>query len=101
MATVDTDDLISVTEANKLGVSGLLKAVESGHSKVVLRNNRPIAVVVGMDDFQQLQDTSELMEDVALVAARVATSSDRRHSLDEVLDHFGYTREGLLALASE
>lgn len=35
--------------------------------------------------------------DAALGMARMLTAGDERVSLDEVLDHFGYTREELRA----
>jgi hypothetical protein len=86
MARVDTADMLSVTEAAKLGLSRLIRDAEAGQEHVLLRNNQPVAAVE--DD----------LLDVALAAARALTTGDERHSLDDVLARFGYTREQLRAL---
>lgn len=95
MALVNTDSLISVSEANKLGVSGLVSDAEAGKERVILRNNRPVAAVVGirhLDEEQQLRDD---LVDITLLAARMLTASGARVSLDEVLERLGVTREEL------
>ena len=98
MAIVDTADLISITDASKLGVSALVRAAEEGHEQVVLRNNKPVAAVVSIERLEQLQQLQEDMLDVSLAAARMFTSGPRRHSLDDVLAQFGYTRAQLSEL---
>jgi prevent-host-death family protein len=99
MAVIDTANLISISEANKCGVSGLVRAAEEGHDQVVLRNNRPVAAVVSMARLDLLQQLEADVLDIALTSARMLTAGPNRHSLDEVLDHFGYTREQLRDLA--
>jgi prevent-host-death family protein len=95
MALIDTADLISISEANKLGVSGLVREAEAGHEQVVLRNNKPVAVVVSMKRLEELQQLQEDLQDISLAAARMLTAGPRRHSVDEVLAQFGYNREQL------
>lgn len=95
MAIVDTADMLSISDASKLGVSGLVREAEAGHEQVVLRNNKPVAVVVSMKRLEELQQMQEDMLDIALAAARMLVTGPRRHSLDEVLEQFGYTREQL------
>jgi len=95
MALVDTADLISISDASKLGVSTLIRQAEAGHEQVVLRNNKPVAAVVSMKRLEQLQQLQEDILDVSLAAARALTTGPRRHSLDHVLARFGYTREQL------
>lgn len=95
MTLVDTADLISISEASHLGVSALIRAAEEGHEQVVLRNNKPVAAVVSMKRLEELQQLQEDMLDLALVTARMLTTGPERHSLDEVLERFGYTREQL------
>ena len=101
MTRVDTASFISVTEANQLGVSALIRDAEQGNERVVLRNNRPVAVVMGFDQFEREQQQMEDLEDIALTAARVLTASPERTSLDDVLNRFGYTREELKAFLDE
>lgn len=95
MAKIDTDYLISVTDAGKMGISALIREVEAGHDYVVLRNNKPVAAVVSIERLEQLERLEDDLVDVSLAAARSLTTSDRRFSLDDVLARFGYTREQL------
>lgn len=95
MALVDTADLISVTEANKMGVSGLIKEAEDGHEHVVLRNNKPVAAVVSIDHLEELQEIEDDLIDASLAVARLIATGPERHSLDQVLERFGYSREEL------
>ncbi|MBI3971312.1 MAG: type II toxin-antitoxin system prevent-host-death family antitoxin [Chloroflexi bacterium] len=98
MAIVDTADLISISDASKLGVSGLVREAEAGHERVVLRNNKPVAAVVSIERLEQLQQLQEDLLDFSLAAARMLSTAPRRHSLDEVLAQLGYTREQLREL---
>jgi prevent-host-death family protein len=92
---IETADLISITEANKLGISALVREAESGRDKVLIRNNKPVAALVSMERLDELEQLREDLLDIALATARMLTTSDKRYSLDEVLDMFGYTREQL------
>lgn len=85
MPTVDTKELISVTEAGKLGVSALVKATERGEQRVLMRNNKPIAAIVGIDTLERTEALEEQLLDVSLALTRLLTTSERRHSLDDVL----------------
>jgi antitoxin (DNA-binding transcriptional repressor) of toxin-antitoxin stability system len=95
MPTVDTNDLISVTEAGKLGISALVKAVERGEKPVIMRNNKPVAAFVAIDALEEAEAREERLLDVSLALTRVLTTKERRHSLDDVLDRFGFTRDDL------
>ena len=95
MAILDTADSLSISDAEKLGVFGLASAVEAGHEYVLLRDEEPVAVVVSMERIEQIQQLEEDLLDVSLAAARMLAASACRHSLDEVLAQFGYTREQL------
>ena len=61
----------------------------------MLRNNKPVAAVVSMERLEELQRLQEDLLDVALAAARMLTMGEYRHSLDDVLAQFGYTRDQL------
>lgn len=95
MPKVDTKDLISVSEANKIGISGLVKAAEQGQQRVVIRNGKPVAAVVSIESLQRAEELEERLLDVSLALTRLLTADERRHSLDDVLDRFGFTREEL------
>src|SRR3954453_9977277 len=95
MALIETDDLISISDANRLGVSALIRDAEEGRQRLVLRNNKPVAVVMSVERFEQLQQLQDDLVDITLAASRMMTTSGRRHSLDDVLERLGYSREDL------
>jgi len=95
MAVIDTKALISVSEASGIGVSGLIKEAEKGNTKIFTRGSKPVAAVMSMGQLESLQDYLEDFMDVVAASARVATADDHTLTLDEVLEHFGYTRDQL------
>jgi prevent-host-death family protein len=95
MPQVDTQDLISISDANKIGISALVKAAEHGGQRVLVRSGKPVAAVIGIDALQRAEELEERLLDVSLGLTRLLTASERRHSLDDVLDRFGFTREEL------
>ena len=95
MNLIDTDDLISVTEASKIGVTGLVRSVEQGHDRGLLRNNKPVAAIVSMEHLDRLQRIQEDLIDVSMAMARSLAAGPQRHSLDDVLAQFGYRRSDL------
>ncbi|MGC0419321.1 prevent-host-death family protein [Embleya sp. AB8] len=92
---------ISVTDAARQGVSGLVADVEQGAEFLVTRRRRPVAAIVGIDRLTELAAAEADLRDLALVLARAATDSGgsgRRTPLDDVLAAYGHTRESLAAL---
>ncbi|MBW3632324.1 MAG: type II toxin-antitoxin system Phd/YefM family antitoxin [Chloroflexi bacterium] len=98
MALIETEDLISISDANKLGVSALVREAEEGRDRIVLRNNKAVAVVMSVERFERLQQLQDDLIDITLAASRMMTTSGDRHSLNDVLEHVGYSREDLAAL---
>ena len=92
---------LSVTEAARRGVAGLVAEAERGSDLVVTRRHRPVAAVVGIDRLAEFEQAAADLRDLALALARVATDDGRRTSLDEVLTAFGQTRESLAALPDD
>jgi prevent-host-death family protein len=95
MTTIDTNSLLSISEASQKGVSALIRAAEEGQDQVVLRNNKPVAAVVSMRRLDEQQQLREDLADVTMLAARMLTTDGKVSSLDEVLDRFGFTRDEL------
>jgi antitoxin (DNA-binding transcriptional repressor) of toxin-antitoxin stability system len=95
MAVVDTNALISVQDASEMGISKLLALAEQGQVKIVLRHNRPVAAVISISQLEDVQAAMEDLADAAAAEARVALSGGKRTSLDDVLNHFGYSRDEL------
>jgi hypothetical protein len=95
MPLVDTTEMISVTDASKAGVSALVKAAEEGGRPVLMRNNKAVAAVISIDNLHATEEAEDRILDLCLGLTRSLTANERRHSLDDVLDHFGVTREEL------
>jgi antitoxin (DNA-binding transcriptional repressor) of toxin-antitoxin stability system len=92
IVNIDTQDLISVTEASNRGVSRLIQDAAQGRTQVVLRNNKAVAAVVSMDAVERLARLEELEDDLRLLSvalARTVTDSGRRYSLEEVAAELG------------
>ncbi len=89
---VDTQDLISVTEASNRGVSRLIQDAAQGRTQVVLRNNKAVAAVVGIEAVERLARLEELEGDLRLLSvalARTVTDSGRWYSLEAVAAELG------------
>ncbi len=56
--TVNTDNLISMTEANQ-NFSKVVRMVDKGGLAVILKNNKPRYVVVDFDEYLSLIHISE------------------------------------------
>ncbi len=92
---------LSVTEAARRGVAGLVADAEKGEEVVVTRRNQPVAAVVSMRRLAEIEEAAADLMDLALVLARTATDSGRRTSMDDVLAAFGHTRESLARQADD
>jgi prevent-host-death family protein len=99
MAMMRTEDAVPVTEASKR-LPTLVREVESHGQRILFRNNRPVAALIGLDRLRELQETEDALADLSLLAARTLTDSGSRTSLDDVLKAFGVNREELRTLDS-
>ena len=88
---------ITVTEASRLGVSDLVRRASQGHDIVVEKHGTPLAAVVGLARFAELEELEADLRSAALVLSRLATDSGVRIGLDEVIDSLGFHRADLEA----
>lgn len=94
---INTQDMLSVTEASNKGVSHLVRSASEGRPVVIVRNNRPAALVVDVQTMERLQRLEELEDDMRVLAialARTLTDTGRRYTLDEVADEFEVDLDG-------
>ncbi|WP_274561630.1 type II toxin-antitoxin system prevent-host-death family antitoxin [Streptomyces spiramyceticus] len=92
---------LSVTEATRRGVPGLVADAEQGSGIVVTRHKERVAAVVSISRLDELEEAAADLRDLALVLARSVTDTGRRTPLDDVLNAFGHTRESLTALPDD
>jgi len=77
---INTDDIVSVTDVS-----------ENGRRIVIMRNNRPAAVITNLESMERLQHIEEIEEDLKFLSiawVRTMTDSGRRHSLEDVAAEF-------------
>lgn len=98
---VETTNLISISDASARGISALVREAEQGRERILVRNNQPVAALIAMSRLEALQQHEDDLLDIALASARMLTTGPVRHSLDDVLVRFGYTREQLNDLPDE
>lgn len=82
--TVSLDNLVSVSELSHGGVSRTLGRVSDNNPVVVMRNNKPAAVVITPDDYRRF---TEAEEDFALyleAEERMRNDDGTRLSMDDV-----------------
>ena len=89
--------VLSVTEAAKLGVAGLVRSAEEGDDMLVARRGSPVACVVSMRRLEELNELEADLRDIALVLTRAATDTGARVSLNEAIAAFGFDRAELAA----
>jgi antitoxin (DNA-binding transcriptional repressor) of toxin-antitoxin stability system len=101
MAILRESQELSVTEASKRGVAGLVADAEHGADLVVTRRHQPVAAVVSYRRLMEIDEAAADLRDLALVLTRAVTDSGRRTSLDDVIAAFGHSRESLAALPDD
>jgi len=101
MAILHEPTELSVTEAARRGVAGLIAQAEQGVDVVVTRHRTPVAAVVSMRRMADIERAAADLSDLALVLARAVTDKGRRTTLDSVIAAFGHTRHSIAALPDE
>lgn len=94
---LETNDMRTMSEASRTGVSRLASEAQEGHDIVLTSNSQPVAGVVSVDKLARLQHLDEIESDLRLLAlawARVLTDSGRRHRLEDVASEFGVDLDG-------
>lgn len=86
---------MSITEANRSGLSGLVSAAEKGEEVSLSRHGRVVAEVISSEEARALRADRETLRDAALVMTRLATDSGNRTDLDDVMASFGIDRADL------
>lgn len=86
---------ISVTDAARRGVAGIVRDAEQGAEFIVTRRREPVAAVVAYERWAGLERAETDLKDLALVLARSMGDSGERTPLDDVLTAFGHTRSSL------
>ena len=92
-----TNTTLSISDASRSGVSGLVSRAESGEDLKFARHGRVVAEMVSVAEMADLRRHRETLKDAVLVMVRMATDSGVRTDLDQAMAAFGVDRAELEA----
>ena len=87
--------VFSITDANRVGISGLVSSAEPGWVVTLSRHGKPVAEIVSREEMDLLRRDRETLRDVVLVMTRMVTDSGNRTELDDAMEAFGINRDEL------
>lgn len=90
-------ETLTVTQATQRGVSAILRQAGDGQDLIVEKHGLPIAAVVGVSRFEELEELERDLRSAAFVLARLASDDGKRSTLDEAITSFGFDRKVLEA----
>lgn len=90
-------ETLTVSQATERGVSAILRQARDGQPLIVEKHGIPVAAVVGISRFEELEELERDLRSASLVLARLASDNGQRSTLDEVLASLGFDREILEA----
>ena len=94
-ASPERFETLTVTQATELGVSGIIREAADGHDVVVQKHGVPVAAVVSMKRFEEIDELERDLRSAALVITRLATDKGKRTTLDQLISSFGFDRTEL------
>lgn len=92
---LNPENTLSVTEAAGRGAA-LFRDAEHADF-VVARRGTPVAAVVGIDRLAAIRSVEADVRSASVALSRLLDDDGTRHSLDEVIAEFGFSREDLEA----
>lgn len=90
-------ETLTVSQATERGVSAILRQAHDGQPLIVEKHGVPVAAVVGISRFDELEELERDLRSASLVLARLASDDGKRSTLDEVISSLGFDREILEA----
>lgn len=87
------DHIISVSDLGRGKASRVIQDVEKNKDQyIVVKNNRPQAVILSVDEYNLLMEAKEELELLLIASKRVSMNkSDKYTSLKNVMDELGVT----------
>jgi PHD/YefM family antitoxin component YafN of YafNO toxin-antitoxin module len=99
MTSYARDEMVSVTDIVKGFKANLEKVTEHAVEKLaIMRNNKPEAVIVPVDDYENMKELYEYAERLSIletVQKRKSTPKSEYVSFDDVLKKAGISRDEL------
>lgn len=95
MAANTDANRVSLADASARGLPELVRGAEEGREYTIVRDDKPVAVVISAERYERLQQLEDDLTDITLVASRILTTSGENVTLDDALQQFGISREEL------
>jgi len=92
--------IISVSDLGRGKASKVIKNIESDNeSYIIVKNNKPKAVIVSVDEYNRMVDSLEKMELLLLASKRIKTNKQSEYlAYEDVLAEFHITAEEIETL---
>ena len=90
-------ETLTVTQATERGVSAILRQAAEGPALIVEKHGIPVAAVVAISRFEELEELERDLRSASLILARLATDNGKRSTFDEVISSLGFDRKSLEA----
>jgi antitoxin (DNA-binding transcriptional repressor) of toxin-antitoxin stability system len=92
---IDTNDMISISDVSKQGVSRLVNEASEGREFILIKNNKPAAALVGIEKLERLRRIEEDVKLLAMAVVRATTDTGERVSLSDAAARFGINLDEL------
>jgi prevent-host-death family protein len=94
------DHIISVSDLGRGKASKVIQSVESSKEQfIVVKNNKPQAIIMSVDEYNELLEYKEELELLLLATKRLKENEESEYStFEEVMKEFDITEEELDAL---
>lgn len=89
------DCFVSQTDFSKGKAPEIFRRIGKQKRVVVIKNNKPSAVILSPDEYKRLSEYEEDAELLALAEKRIAKSSGKLYSREEVIKELGITQKDL------
>ncbi|OKX79776.1 type II toxin-antitoxin system Phd/YefM family antitoxin [Corynebacterium glutamicum] len=81
---------LGISDASRIGISGLVQTVESGESISVAKQGRVVAQLLPAQKSQRLREEQDDLMDAVLVLSRMLSDDGMRIELQEVIELLGF-----------
>lgn len=95
------DHIISVSDLGRGKASKVIQDVEKNKDQyIVVKNNRPQAVILSVEEYNNLMETREELELLLLATKRLSTNSTEQYtSMETVMEELGISDSEIEELA--
>lgn len=95
------NDMVSQTDFSKGKTSDIFKKLQTSKRIVVLKNNKPSAILLSPDEYARLAEDEENLRLLLLAEKRLEESNGKSISFEEILKEDNLSLDDLRALSND